>query len=458
MIALHQANHDQTGPRASTHRPRYFYPAVGGAILLLVLVGAYLLNAYATTVVESDRFRAMLEMETAKGMHFQSAEYAPITRVGLFGMKADFGKGEKGFKTIVSMTGNDVTGAFNPLGIFLKRWQLQYLHFDTGTVTLQKTEPKPNEPKPPGQPWYLFFWPDHVYLKDITCNDADVLFKLQDKESGIYHTYLDITPNGRDFEYDAKGGMFQIPVAPKLNVEHIHLLVRKPRLTCETMVLGDNPQLPDEQVRITGEAGLQQDRGINAKAEFDNLQVAPWLPKKMRSHVLGHFNGHVDYKSTGTGLETAQADGDLDVVQGVLHDIKAIKTYVDATRSPDPGDLTLNVCKVHVNLADGALSAQNLDVESQGVFHLTGTVRMAKDKSLSGELQLGLTTPYLRWLPTAETKIFTRSEDGYHFATVHISGTASKPQQDLSGRILTEIGNHPFVALKLFLNGSADLF
>jgi len=179
---LHNLLHDRIGARGATPRGRYFYPVAGGLILLALLVGLDLLNAYATTVVQGDKFRAMLEKETAKGMHFQAAHYAPITRVGLFGMKSDSGAGENGLKTIVSLTGRHVTGAFNPLGIFLKRWQLQYLHFDTGTVMLQKTEPNPNEPQPPGPPWYLFFWPDRVYLKDIQCDDAQVLFKLQDKE------------------------------------------------------------------------------------------------------------------------------------------------------------------------------------------------------------------------------------------------------------------------------------
>jgi hypothetical protein len=444
--------------RPVPNRSRYGRVVIAGLILIVLLVGIDLLNRAATSVVEGGKFREMLEKETAKGMHFQSAHYAPITRVGVFGMKADSGTGEKGFKTIVSMTGNHVTGSFNPLGIFLKRWQLEFLHFDSGTVMLQKTDSNPNAAKPPGQPWYLFFWPDHVYLKDIKVDQADVLFKLQEKESGIHGTFLEITPNGRDFEYDAKGGTFKIPVAPQLNVEHIHLLVRKPRLTCNTLVLGDDPAHPEEQVRIEGEAGLQQDRGITAQADFDHLQVAPWLPENMRSHVLGRFNGHVDYKSTGTGLETSQAEGDLSVIDGVLHGIKAVKTYVDATRSPDPGDLKLEACQVHVRMNLGAVSLEKIEVESQGVFRLTGTIHMAKDKSLSGELQLGLTSPYLHWLPTAETAIFTRTEGPYHFASVQISGTSQKPHQDLSARILKEIGNHPLVALKLFFNGSGDLF
>jgi len=438
--------------------PRFLYPLTGGAVLIVLLAGVFALNRQATFWIEGPAFREMLEKETAKGMHFGAAHYAPFTRVGVFGLATDSGMGEKGLKTIVSLKGNQVTGTFNPLGIFLKRWQIEFLHFDSGTVRLQKTEADPNAAAPPGRPWYLFFWPDRVYLKDIKVDDTDVLFKLRDKESGIYHTFLEITPNGRDFEYDAKGGTLKTPATPELNVEHVHLLIRKPRLYCRTLILGDDPAHPEQQVRVEGEAGLQKDRGIKLKVDFASLRVSPWLPENLRSHVLGHFNAHFDYASTDTGLETAQAQGDLAMVDGVLHDLKPIRTYIHATRSPDPGDLRLKVCRAHLRMDNGAIIAENIEIESEGIFRLSGTVRIAKDKTLSGELQLGLTAPYLNWLPTAQTAIFTRAEGPYHFTTVRLSGTSEKPQQDLSARVLKEVGHHPFVELKLFFNSAGDWF
>jgi hypothetical protein len=63
------------------NRPRYLYPAVGGLILIVILIAAYALNGQATAIAEGPKFREMLEKETAKGMHFQSAHYEPITRV-----------------------------------------------------------------------------------------------------------------------------------------------------------------------------------------------------------------------------------------------------------------------------------------------------------------------------------------------------------------------------------------
>ena len=437
---------------------RLRFSFAGGAVLVGLLVAVFVLNLAATRVMEGPGFLHMLEKETAKGMHLQVALYGPINRVGIFGMRDDWGAGQKGEKTIVALKAGHITGAFNPLGVFLKRWQIQYLHFATGTVWLQKTEAKPNEPKPPGQPWYLFFWPDRVYLNDIKVDDADVLFQLQDKESGLHNTFLEITPNGRDFEYDARGGTFTTPDTPHLNIEHIHLLVRKPKLSCPTLVLGDDPAHPEQQVSVHGEAGLQQDRTIKIAADFMSLNVSPWLPAKLRENVQGHFSGHVDYSSTGTGIETAKAAGHLMLADGVIHDLKAFRTYIAATKSPDPGDLKLSVCQGNVRLEQGAVSVENVQVESRDVFRLQGHATIAKDKTLSGELYLGVTGPYLKWLPTAESAIFTRVDGPYHVAVIHLFGTSKKPQQDLSPRIAKELEKHPFVALKLFFNSTNALF
>lgn len=435
---------------------RTLYLVAGSVILLALFVAAFALNRAATGWMENSGFHAMLEKETAKGLHLNTALYAPIKRVGVFGMQTDWGAGQKGQKTLVALEANQVTGAFNPLGIFLRRWQIQYLHFATGSVWLQKTEAKPEQPRTPGRPWYLFFWPDRVYLNDIKVDKANILFQLQNKESGIHGTFLEITPNGRDFEYDARGGTFTTPETPQLNVEHIHLLVRKPRLYCPTLILGDDPAHPDHQLRVTGEAGLQQDRGIKVKADIDSLNVSPWLPATMRSHMFGTMNGHFDYVSTGTGLETAKAQGDLAVTNGVLHDWKAIDLYIAATKSPNPGDVPLKICKAHIRMEQGAIIAENIEIESEGIFRVTGTVRTEKDKTLSGQLEIGLTAPYLKWLPTAQTAIFTRAEDSYHFTTVHLYGSSTKPQQDLTPRLLKEIGDHPFVAVRLFFNSSSE--
>jgi hypothetical protein len=168
--------------------------------------------------------------------------------------------------------------------------------------------------------------------------------------------------------------------------------------------------------------------------------------------VLGGMNGHFDYLSTGTGLETGQGKGNLDLAGLVIHDLPLIKQYVKTTGSPDPGDLHLKVCQSDLRWENGALIAENLKVECPGVFELSGTVTIAKDKTLSGELQLGMTSAYIKWLPGARKSIFTKNDGDYFTTTIHVSGTTAKPHQDLSGRILKEISHSPTTEVRLFFN------
>jgi hypothetical protein len=360
---------------------------------------------------------------------------------------------------MVSLQAYQATGTFNPLGVILRRWEIDSLHIASGSVMLQKTEPLPGAPKgTPWPPWWAIFWPYRVHLADVKVGDANILWHLQDKESGIYSTHLEITPNGRDYEYDAQGGVIALPGAPKLGVKHAHMLIRKPMLTCDEFVVGEDLAAPTEEIRLSGTAGLQDDRSMHLKIAITKLGISSWLPPKLKAHVTGQANGSFNYDSTGTGLETGKGEGTISVDQAVLNDLDAVHKYVTLTGSPDPGPMALKVCHMDVKWEAGAMTAQNIEVECEGVFRLTGTLTIAKDKSLSGQVEFGLTDPYLKWLPTARSAIFTRDEGPYHFATVHFSGTGKKPVEDLSPRVAREVGKSPLTAMKLFFNQAGSWF
>src|ERR1041385_4781760 len=53
-----------------------------GLFVLLAAGTVALLNPRVTRYVESDAFRAELEKETAKGLHFPAGNYSPIRRTG----------------------------------------------------------------------------------------------------------------------------------------------------------------------------------------------------------------------------------------------------------------------------------------------------------------------------------------------------------------------------------------
>ncbi len=437
------------------NRPKLWL-AAGFLLIVVILVGIPIANQQVNRWVDSGGLTDMLDRQTSKGLKLK-AHYTGLKRDGWLGMRGDVFDGQQGEKTIVTLKTYNLSASFNPWGVFLRRWQVDDLHMTSGTVMLQKTEGSPSK-GPPSRPWYLFLWPDRVYLANTKVDYANILWHLQDKESGIYGTFLEITPNGRDFEYDAKGGIFATPMTPKMEVRHAHMLIRKPRLWCSEFILNDDPAHPGQTLSMTGEAGLQEDRSMKMKFDLNSLNIAPWMKGSLKGHVTGHFSGHFDYASTGTGLETATGEGNLELIGGVLRDLVQVQKYVKLTESPDPGDMELKVCKAHIGWKEGALTIDQIEAESPGVFRVTGGLTIAKDKSLSGQLQVGLNERYIRWLPTAKSAIFTRREGSYHFTTVHFYGTSKKPQQDLTERVTKELGKSPFVAMKLFFNQAGDWF
>lgn len=426
-----------------------------GGFLFILIVVLVIVNQRATGWIESPAFVQMLDEETSKGLKLDG-HYSPLTRVGWLGMQGDLFTGTNGQKTIVSIDAHDISGWFNPTGIWFHRWQIDDLHIKWGTVVLQKTEATGAKSK--GMPWWGLFWPYRVHLEDVKIDDACALWQLSGQESGIYHAFLEITPNGHDFEYDAKGGDFKTPFTSGLKLQHLHMLIRKPRLYCDELVLGDDDAHPEEQVRLKGDAGLQDDRSIKMAVDLISLKAASILPANLRAHVLGHANGHFDYASTGTGIETAQGQGHLSSTDIVLHELAPIQKYIKLTGSPDPGDLALKVFESDVTFKDGAIAVENLKIECEGVFRLEGDIRVAQDKTVSGALELGMTDPYLKWLPTARQAIFTRDDGDYHFTTIALSGTESKPQQDLTARIMKEVEKSPGTELKLFFNQAGEWF
>jgi hypothetical protein len=99
---------------------------------------------------------------------------------------------------------------------------------------------------------------------------------------------------------------------------------------------------------------------------------------------------------------------------------------------------------------------KQMDVEAEGVFRLQGTAAISK-KTLSGELQLGVTPEYLEWLPKAQ-RIFTRQRDGYLWTTVQLGGTMDDPQEDLSPRVAELLKKSPAAAFGLFIRAIGEWF
>ncbi len=428
---------------------------VGFALLVVVLLTAVaLLNPALTRYVESEAFRAEMEKETAKGLHFPNAHFAAIRRRSFLSATSDRFEAKEGRKAITKLNAHDLRATFNPLGVFLRRWQIDDLEIGGGEVGIQTYEPKP-EPSP-AKPWFHIFLPDRVYLKRISSEPADVTWRLRDKRAGFFGTRLLITPHGRDFEYRASGGTMRMALIPDLQLRQTHMLITKKELSLYTLDLGSE----DGSIHGQGRAGTGEDKSVDFTLAFEKLPIPKWTPESWRSYVAGAASGQVHWRGSSLKLEDASVQGSLRVHGGRLHDLKFLEEFASVAKRKSLTELELNECSADLSWEKGTAALKKIAIEDNGKLRIEGEVSLRK-KSLGGALQLGISPEYLEWLPKAET-VFTREQGGYLWTTVHLSGTLDAPQQDLSPRVLAALKETPgaffgalFRALGEWLDGDS---
>jgi hypothetical protein len=421
------------------------------ALLIGVVLAVPLANRKLTEYVESEAFRRELDEQTSKGLHFEG-EYQAIRRTGLLTVETDGFTGRNGVKAFKTFTTGEVDAKFDPWGIFLRRWELEYIHIPSGKAEIQTYEPKP-ENKPP-KPWYAIFLPERVHLNKVVCDSADVTWQLRGRKAGFFQTHLLITPYGRDFEYHAEGGVLKTGLVPDLLLRQLHLLITKELLTLYDLELAPSAK-SSGRIRVSGWAGMKDDKSVAAEMNFADIPVDPWIPKTWARVIKGRGSGNLAWRGTDMRLESSSGWGEFRIEEGRVAGARLLEDVASLIGKPIE-QLNLSRFSLGFEWKYPRVQIKQMDIEAEGVFRLQGTATINK-KRLGGELQLGVTSEYLEWLPKAQ-RLFTRQRDGYLWTTVQLGGTMNDPQEDLSPRVAELLKKSPAAALGLFIRGIGEWF
>lgn len=415
---------------------------MAGLIIVLV-VGAIGFNPRLTAIIEGEAFRKELEKQTAKGLHFETGTYAPIKRTAAWTGESESFEGTGGIKAFRSLEAEEIKATFNPAGIFLRRWQLDSVHIARGDVKIQTYEPKPDN-KPP-KPWYAIFMPDRVYLKRVVCDHTDITWKFRGRESGFKDTVLVITPYGRDFNYEAAGGNFDMKPLPTMPMEKTRLTITKELLTVHEL----NLKPGNGSIRLTGTAGLKEDKSMDAKLVLDDVPISPWIPAKWGDQVKGVVSGEFTWKGKDQKLESSSGEGNLRMRHVVLASIPFLDYVASAARNEELKAMELEECSMEFSWKYPRMEVRDIEIEADEAFRIVGNVTITT-RQIDGTLNLGVKPENLDWLPKAKELIFTRSEGGYLWTKVKLSGTLQEPQNDLTPRIAEVLRKSPTSAAGLF--------
>ncbi|HEX4639593.1 MAG TPA: hypothetical protein VH170_08910 [Chthoniobacterales bacterium] len=413
------------------------------AVIIALLIAALLLNQEITRYVESPQFRAELEKETAKGLHFPSAKFAPIHRVGRFSARTESFFANGGRKAMTDLDATEITGQFNPSGIFARRWQIDDLQIDRARVGIHIYEPKP-EPSP-SKPWYQVFLPDHVYLKRTWSDHVDVTWPMRGEIGGVFQTKLVVTPHGRDFEYHASSGTLKNSFMPDVTVQNIHLLITKQLIALYNLDVSSG----EGTIHGEGNATTVDPKRADFSFNWSKLPVSEWLPRNWEGKFAGAASGNLHWTGNVYTMAAATIAGSAHVNGGRIRGLKFLDQIATITNHKDLAALQLDECRSNFRWREGDCELKDVVLEETRKFKIDGTISFSR-RSLRGTLELGVAPEYLDWLPHPE-EIFTRKSGGYLWTTVHVSGTLDDPKQDLSPRLLAAIKESPGALIQLAL-------
>jgi hypothetical protein len=417
------------------------------AIFFLIAVGigaAVFYSPLLTHYIEGDAFRAAMEKETAKGLHFPECRYSPIRRASAFTAQTESFETQNGVKAMKSLDAHGITATFDPLGVFVRQWRFTDVRVQSGDVEIQiyKANPEAVAPKP----WFAIFLPNRVYLKRIETPQANVTWRFRGEQAGFFGTQLLITPHGPDFEYFATGGRLKMALLPDLDLRRAHLLITKTLLTLYDIGLASNSSSA-ESIHAQANASIGKDKSVDLRANVDHVPIRSWLPAEWKEHLAGYAFGDLHWAGQDPKLESSSGEGSLRVSNGRIDNLPVLEKLAELSQKKSFEHLALSDCSLRFGWKYPRIDIENIAIEERGKFRIEGEMSI-EQRRLRGTIRLGLTREYLDWLPNPE-EVFSREQGDYLWTNVHLSGTIDDPRQDLSSRIIELFKQSPGAYLRL---------
>lgn len=205
----------------------------------------------------------------------------------------------------------------------------------------------------------------------------------------------------------------------------------------------------EDLIRLTGSAELDNRESFRVRSVFDKCNLKRVLPEKMRSHFDGRINGDIDLKGHRKKPEEADAAGTFHWDDARVGDFKFLAILARFFNDDTWLELKLKPVSLNYRWTKGDFLVEKMNVECPEKIWIKGSTGIAKSGALSGELELGIHPKYLKWMLGSQHNVFSRSADGYLWASVKLSGTAKEPKIDLVSEVKSEILANPAALLTL---------
>lgn len=245
-------------------------------------------------------------------------------------------------------------------------------------------------------------------------------------------------PKDRGLDIFGRGGTFQQTGWPELKVDDLHLNWAATKLFVKSALLSlGHPK----NVSVTGQFDFGEHGSMQLHLSSKQVPAEPFVSGFWKGKFTGLVDSESDLSKEFEPDAKVNASGDLNFSRSVLHDVQALKQLAVVTRHPQFERPKVDILRFHYRYSGSRLEVSKFVAETKQLCRLEGEFSL-EDRNIDGNFKIGAAPDVVDALPGAREKVFTESHDGYLWTTLHLSGPAHHPREDLKERLVAAAQEH----------------
>ena len=294
--------------------------------------------------------------------------------------------------------------------------------------------------------------PNRTQVKGITVDEAGFTWKGAEHSASASGIALRVKPSeGHEFYLaSGSGGTLDLSLLPDTRVElrSIEASLQGDEITLEEL----SAEAAGADVTAEGTVTTGEQPFLDLSGTISGLDLARVAPENWLKSLHGKVGGEVRVTGDPRSFDHLAWSGTANLRDGLLEGLPLLHVIARKTRNESFTRLVLKEARTNFTRSpDGGWLIDKMTFDAPGLLRLKGHVACAANRTLEGELLLGIVPGTLRYLAGAEQQVFlpldqliitqrertliTADDAGLLWTRLKLRGTLDDPREDLADRL-----------------------